>query len=103
MTVTDSNFETEVEQYQGTVMVDFGSVGCGPCRMIAPLIEELAAEMADRIKIVKMDVDDSPEVAVRMGITSIPCLILFKNGKEVDRVVGARSKDRFKTWIESKL
>lgn len=69
--------------------------------MIAPALEELATEMAGKVKIAKVDVDESPEIAARFGIRSIPCLILFKNGQEVDRVVGAQSKTQLKSWMEN--
>jgi thioredoxin 1 len=99
--VTDTSFETEVEKYQGLALVDFWATWCGPCRMIAPALDELATELAGKVKIAKVDVDDAPDVAARFGIRSIPCLVLFKNGQEVDRVVGAQNKAQLKGWIES--
>jgi thioredoxin 1 len=99
--VTDTSFETEVEKYQGLALVDFWATWCGPCRMIAPALDELATELAGKVKIAKVDVDDAPDVAARFGIRSIPCLVLFKNGQEVDRVVGAQNKTQLKGWIES--
>ncbi len=99
--VTDSSFETEVENSKGVTVVDFGATWCGPCRMIAPILDELAVEMAGKVKIAKVDVDESQDVAARFGIRSIPCLILFKDGREAERVIGAQSKSQLKSWMES--
>jgi thioredoxin 1 len=85
------------------VVVDFWATWCGPCRMIAPALDEIATEMAGKVKIAKVDVDEAPEVATRFGIRSIPCLILFKDGKETDRIVGAQSKTQLKSWIEGQV
>ena len=101
--VTDNTFAAEVEKPKGVVLVDFWATWCGPCRMIAPALEELATEMAGKVKIAKVDVDENSEIASRFGIRSIPCLILFKNGAEADRVVGAKGKAELKSWIESFL
>ena len=98
--VNDGSFETEIEKYRGVSVVDFWATWCGPCRMIAPALEEIATEMAGKVKIAKVDVDEASDVASRFGIRSIPCLVLFKDGQEVDRVVGAQSKTQLKTWIE---
>ena len=99
--VTDTSFETEIEKHPGVAVVDFWATWCGPCRMVAPVLDDLATELAGKVKIAKMDVDDSPEVAQRFGIRSIPCLILFKNGQEVDRMIPPPNKGQIKSWMES--
>ena len=91
--VTDKNFAEEVLQSKVPVLVDFFAEWCGPCKMIAPLVEELAGEYEGKAKVVKVNVDDSMETAQTYGVMSIPTLIFFKDGKEVDRNVGAVPKD----------
>lgn len=98
--VTDASFDTEVAQHKGVTVVDFWATWCGPCRMIAPALDELATELAGKVKIAKVDVDEAPETASNFGIRSIPCLVLFKDGQEADRVVGAQSKAQLKAWME---
>lgn len=100
---TDDSFEIEVEKYKGVVVVDFWSTGCPPCRMMAPSLNELAIEMAGKVKIVKVDVDDAPDVSARFGIRALPTFVLFKDGKVVDKIVGALAKGQFKSWIEGNL
>lgn len=92
ITLTDANFNQEVLQSPIPVLVDCWATWCGPCRMIAPLIEELAAEYAGKAKVAKLDVEESPNVAAQLNIQSIPTILFFKNGKAVDQVVGAVPK-----------
>ncbi|HOW43286.1 MAG TPA: thioredoxin [Candidatus Omnitrophota bacterium] len=100
---TESNFKQEVLGSDKPVLVDFWATWCGPCRMIAPLIEELAREYDTRVKVGKLDVDESGQVASQYGIMSIPTLMLFKNGKVMEQVVGALGKSELKKLIEANL
>ncbi|MEF2968528.1 thioredoxin [Paenibacillus sp. M1] len=96
--VSDQTFNSEVEG-KGTVLVDFWAPWCGPCKMIAPILEDLANEVGDSVKIAKLNVDDNPESASRFGVMSIPTLIFFKDGQPVDKVVGLNSKENLKNLI----
>jgi thioredoxin 1 len=100
--VTDQSFNAEVEG-QGTVLVDFWAPWCGPCKMIAPVLEELDKEIGDRMKIAKVNVDDNPESASRFGVMSIPTLIIFKNGEPVDKIIGFQSKEALKSVVSRHL
>src|SRR5690606_26379072 len=95
---TDQNFKQEVSE--GLVLVDFWAAWCGPCKMIAPVLEELDADMDDKVKIVKLDVDENQQTASEYGIMSIPTLLLMKNGETVDKVVGFRPKEALAELVE---
>ncbi|MCH8276659.1 MAG: thioredoxin [Bacteroidetes bacterium] len=101
VTLTDGNFETEVLQSDRPVLVDFWATWCGPCRIIAPMIEELSVEYEGKAKLAKMDVDHNPKVASNFGIRSIPTLLFFKDGVVVDQVIGAASKRVLASKLDS--
>ena len=88
-TVTDADFVSEIEQHQGAAVVDLWAAWCGPCRIIAPIVDDLAKEFDGRIKVAKLDVDANPQTMMRYNVRSIPTLLFFKDGKVVDTVVGA--------------
>ena len=90
--VTETTFTSEIENHQGVAVLDLWAPWCGPCRMIAPILEQLAAEYAGKVKVAKLDIDASPAVAQRFGIRSIPTLLFFRDGQLVDTVVGAYPK-----------
>src|SRR6188508_3701350 len=87
--VTDSDFEAEIEKHEGLAVVDFWATWCGPCRMIAPVLDQLAVEYAGKAKVAKLDVDTNIRTATRFNVRSIPMVIFFKDGKVVDQVIGA--------------
>ncbi len=99
--VTDTSFEIDVLNASEPVVVDFWAEWCGPCRMIAPALEEISSEMAGKVKIVKLNVDENPRVAAQYGIRSIPTLMIFKAGQLAAQKVGAASKSDLSRWISS--
>jgi thioredoxin 1 len=101
--ITDSSFQTEVTASALPVLVDFWAPWCGPCKMVAPVLEELAQEYAGKLKIVKLNVDQNQQVAAQFGISSIPTLIMFNNGKEAGKMIGFQSKDALKKMIAGSL
>lgn len=98
---TDRTFASEISE--GVVLADFWAPWCGPCKMIAPVLEELDAEMGDKVKIVKIDVDDNQQTAGQYGVMSIPTLFVFKNGEKVDQVVGFQPKEALAQLLNKHL
>lgn len=98
---TDQTFSSETNS--GLVLVDFWATWCGPCKMIAPVLEELDSELGEKLKIVKLDVDDNQETAAKYGVMSIPTLLLFKDGEVIDKVVGFQPKEALSARLESHL
>ena len=94
MAVTDDNFASEVEQHDGLAVVDFWATWCAPCRMIAPIVEQLASEYEGKAKVTKLDVDSNQKTAMKFNVRSIPTILFFKGGKVVDQVVGAVPKSQ---------
>jgi len=102
-TISDSTFEEEVLKSDVPVLVDFWAEWCGPCRMVSPVLDEIAAEKGSKLKLVKLNVDENTRTAASLGITSIPTMMLYKNGAAVERIVGAQPKHRLLQQIEKHL
>jgi thioredoxin 1 len=101
--VSDTTFESEVLKASGPVVVDFWAEWCGPCKMIAPALDEIAKSLGDKVKILKLNVDENPQTASKYGIMSIPTLMIFKNGEMASRQVGAAPKQKLEQWINGSV
>ncbi len=101
--VTDATFADEVEKANGLTLIDFWAVWCGPCRMVAPIVEQLAQEYSGKLKVLKLDVDSNMQTSARFNIRSIPSLLFFKDGKLVDTVVGAVPKQFLERKVQEHL
>lgn len=100
---TDDNFKSEVLDESGVVLVDFYASWCGPCKMLMPIVEELAGEYEGKCKIGKLDVDENQSTAGKFGVQSIPTILIFKNGEEIERLVGFQSKDALKEHLDNAM
>jgi|SRR3990170_958177 len=103
ITISDDNFEAEVLKSDQPVLIDFWAAWCGPCRMIAPIVEELAGEYTGKVKIGKLDVDNNQQTAIKYGVRSIPTLLVFKNGEVKETIIGAVPKAQIQQKINSVL
>lgn len=103
LTFTDDSFEEDVLKSEKPVLVDFWAEWCGPCRMVGPVVDELAEEFEGKARIGKVDVDNNPEISTKYGIRSIPSLLIFKNGEVVDQIVGAVPKAQLKKQLEAQM
>lgn len=101
--VNDENFDAEVINADGPVLVDFWAPWCGPCRTLMPVVEEVAEEIGDKVKIVKMNIDDAPQTPGKYGLRGVPTLMVFKDGNVVDTKVGGLPKTQLTAWIEGNL
>ncbi|MBN1394543.1 MAG: thioredoxin [Pirellulales bacterium] len=101
--ITDHNFEAEVINSEMPVMVDFWAPWCGPCRMVGPIVEELARDYPGKLKVAKMNIDDSPNTAAGLGISAIPTIMLFKGGEIAERFVGVQPKNRLQRAVDQAL
>ena len=100
ITVTDATFSADVERSPMPVLVDMWAAWCGPCRMVAPVVDQIAAELSGSVRVAKMNIDENPATPSRFGVRSIPTLLIFKGGREVDRIVGAQSKQAILSQLQ---
>lgn len=98
--VSDADFENVVLNADGPVMVDFWAEWCGPCKALSPIVDEVAGELGDKVKVVKINIDENPEAPTKYGVRGIPTLMVFKSGEVVDTKVGGMSKSQLVEWIE---
>jgi thioredoxin 1 len=103
LTFTDSNFKSDVVESSQPVLVDFWAAWCGPCRMIAPVVDEIAADYAGKVKVGKVNVDENRQVAMDFGVMSIPTLLVFKNGQPAERIVGYQNKQQLTAVLDKHL
>jgi thioredoxin 1 len=101
--INSTNWESEVLKSEKPVFVDFWAEWCGPCRMVGPVVEQISQSHADTLKVVKLNVDENQEIAMKYGIQSIPSLLIFNKGKEIGRTIGAASKDAYLKFINDSL
>jgi thioredoxin 1 len=102
-TVTDQSFQADVLSADKPVLVDFWAEWCGPCKMIAPALEEIAAELGDQVTVAKINIDENPDTPGRYGVRGIPTMLLFKNGEAVAQKVGAAPRSQIQQWLEGEL
>ena len=102
-TVTDQNFQSDVLESSGPVLVDFWAEWCGPCRMIAPALEDISNEMGEKVTVAKLNIDENPDVPMRYGVRGIPTMLLFKDGQPVAQKVGAAPRGQIQQWLEANL
>jgi thioredoxin 1 len=103
VSVNDASFKQEVLDSQGLVLVDFWAEWCGPCRMLAPILEEVSGSMKGKLKVVKMNVDENPSTPTQYSVRSIPTLVLFKNGKALSTKTGLLQKNKLEEWVTESL